>query len=210
MSNLNTKLDRFAAAIVAEASADTQQALAVLTEKRSAAYAAAEEQILNEVYHHIHSEVGRIKSETGRNISRHMLENKRALYLRRETISEEVFGKVRERIGTYTDSPAYRIRLAAILVNALAALGNPGTARVFLRVKDAHLADALAASRPGVTLTFFDGDFALGGLVADAPALGKRVDATFDSEIEQLSGCFAELFGLSLPSELDEEEVTHG
>ncbi len=210
MSNLNTKLDRFAAAIVAEASADTEQALAVLSEKRSAAYADAEEQILNEVYHHIHAEVGRIKAETGRNVSRHMLKNKRTLYLRREAISEEVFGEVRERIGAYTDSPAYGARLAAVLTDALAVLGNPGTARVFLRRGDTHLADALAANHPGVALTFLEGDFALGGLVADAPALGKRVDATFDSEIEQLSGRFAELFGLSLPSELDEGGMTHG
>ncbi len=209
MSELNTRLDRFTAAIVAEAAANTEQTLAALSEKRSAAYAAAEEQILNEVYHYIHGEVGRVRAEAGRQVSRHMLENKRTLYLRREQIAGEVFSEVRARLAEYTASAAYTQRMEAILSEALATLGTPREARVFLRGADSHLAETLAASQPQVKLTFLEGDFVLGGLVADAPALGKRADASFDSSMEGLSGHFAELFGLSLSGEPEEGGVSH-
>lgn len=209
MSDPNVKLDRFTAAIVAEANADTQRTLASLSEKRATLYAAAEDQVLNEVYHHIHGEVARIKSEAGRQASRHMLENKRTLYLRREEISHEVFEAVRARVDAYTSSPAYGPKMAAMLADALSTLGGPKEARVLLRPADRYLAELLAQSQSGVSLTFLEGEFALGGLVVDAPTLGKRADASFDSTMEQLSGSFAELFGLSLPTDLGEGGMTH-
>lgn len=204
MSDLNTKIDRFAATIVAEATADTEHTLAELSQRRAAAYSAAEEQVLGDVYRYIHGEVARVKTEAGRQVSRHMLENKRTLYLRREEIAAEVCGEVRARLAAYTASPAYATRMAALYADALAVLPGAAEVRLFLRPADAALADALAASQPQVKVQVLEGDFLLGGLVADAPALGKRVDATFDSSMEELSGHFAELFGLSLPSEMDE------
>lgn len=204
MSDLNTKIDRFAAAIVAEATADTDRALAELSQRRTAAYSAAEDRILGDVYRFIHAEVARIKTEAGRQISRHMLENKRTLYLRREEISAEVFGGVRNRLATYTASPDYPQRMATLYADALVVLAGADEVRLFLRPADAALAAALTASQPQMKVQILEGDFLLGGLIADAPALGRRVDATFDSSIEELSGHFAELFGLSLSGEMDE------
>lgn len=204
MSDLNTKLDRFTAAILAEATADTELALSALSAKRTAAYSAAEDQVLAEVYRYIHGEVARIRTEAGRQVSRHMLDNKRALYLRREEISGEVFDAVGKRLTSYTASPAYVGRMEAIYADAIAALGDVAQVRVFLRGADKGLASALAASQPKVKAEFLEGSFTLGGLIADAPALGKRVDATFDSTMEDLSGHFAELFGLSLAGGMDE------
>lgn len=204
MSDLNTKIDRFAAAIVAEATADTDRALAELSQRRTAAYSAAEDRILGDVYRFIHAEVARIKTEAGRQISRHMLENKRTLYLRREEIAAEVFGEVRNHLVTYTASPDYPQRMTALYADALAVLAGADEVRLFLRPADAALAAALTASQPQMKVQILEGDFLLGGLIADAPALGKRVDATFDSSMEELSGHFAELFGLSLSGEMDE------
>ena len=65
----------------------------------------------------------------------------------------------------------------------------------------AAVAPALAASGPQVRLTFREGDFRLGGLIAESPDLGLRVDSSFDSAAGELSGHFAELFGLSLSDE---------
>ena len=130
-------------------------------------------------------------------------------WLRREEISHEVFEAVRARVDAYTSSPAYGPKMAAMLADALSTLGGPKEARVFLRPADRYLAELLAQSQSGVSLTFLEGEFALGGLVVDAPTLGKRADASFDSTMEQLSGSFAELFGLSLPTDLGEGGMTH-
>ena len=45
------------------------------------------------------------------------------------------------------------------------------------------------------------GDFPRDRLLAESPDLGLRVDSSFDSAAGELSGHFAELFGLSLSDE---------
>ena len=46
--------------------------------------------------------------------------------------------------------------------------------RVYLRRADMAQADALAAALPGMTFTFREGTFLLGGLVAESSSLGRR------------------------------------
>lgn len=48
-----------------------------------------------------------------------MLENKRALYLRRTEMAQEVFALVRAKIAAFTRTPAYGQRLTALLAEAL-------------------------------------------------------------------------------------------
>lgn len=208
MSDRTVKLDHFTAAILAEATAETEHTLSILSEKRTTAYSAAEDEVLGEAYRFIHGEVARIRTEAGRRVSRHMLDNKRALYLRREAMADEVFDAVRARLNAYTASPAYPKRMERLYTEALTRLGGASEVQIFLRPEDKALAAILEASRPGIKAAFEEGSFSLGGLIAQAPTTGKRVDATFDSVMDELSGHFAELFGLSLAVGLDEEAQT--
>ena len=87
----------------------------------------------------------------------------------------------------------------ALLDEALATLSGSTEVQVFLRAEDLPLAQALQASCGGARrLTFREGGFQLGGLVAESEQLGLRVDSSFDSAAGELSGHFAELFGISL------------
>lgn len=198
MPEMTKKLDRFTAAILAEATAETERTLDGLKKKRAAALDQAEDRILLEAFHYIKSEVAAIKAEAGRSVSRHMLDNKRALYLRREEISQEVFSLVRGRLEEYTAAPAYAGRLAGLYAQALDTLKGADDVRVYLRPADLPLAEELRRAVPGANAAFEAGEFTLGGLVAESASLGLRVDATFDDAMEELSGHFAELFGLSL------------
>ena len=198
MPAINKKLDRFTATILAEATAETERAITALKQKKEAELSAAEDKILLETYNYIHAEVSRIKAEAGRKVSTRMLDNKRAVYLRRDQIAREVFDAVREKIAAYTAAPDYARRLRALLQEALHTLSGAEDVRVYLRPADKAHADALAASAPELHLSFLEGDFTLGGLVADSPSLGLRCDSSFDSALEALEGHFAELFGLSL------------
>ena len=86
-----------------------------------------------------------------------------------------------------------------LLDEALATLSGSTEVQVFLRAEDLPLAQALQASCGGARrLTFREGGFQLGGLVAESEQLGLRVDSSFDSAAGELSGHFAELFGISL------------
>lgn len=204
MPELNQKLDHFTATILAQATAETLRAMEELKRKHESAYSQAEDKVLADAYHFIRTEVARIKSEAGRRVSRHMLDNKRALYLRREEIAEEVFSLVREKIVAFTASPAYPERLKALFTQVVDDLKGAEDIKVYLRPADLPLKDALAATRPELGFTFLEGDFPLGGLIAESPSLGRRVDATFTTAKHELDGHFAELFGLSLGDELEE------
>ena len=65
-----------------------------------------------------------------------------------------------------------------------------------LRSEDRDWVPALRAAAPDAE--FLEGDFRLGGLIAESPALGLRADSSFDSRLTELTGHFAELFGISL------------
>lgn len=105
MPDMKKKLDRFTAAILAQATQETERTLDDVRRRRDEAYSAAEDQVLREAYQYIHREVARIKSESGRGVSKHMLDNKRKLYLRREQMAQETFALVREKIGPLRKRP---------------------------------------------------------------------------------------------------------
>lgn len=157
MPELKQKLDRFTAAILSQATAEARQALDEVTAKRDKAYRDSEDRILTEVYRYIHGEVERIKSESGREVSRHMLENKHKLYLRREEIAREVFSAVADRIAAYTATQEYAARLNTLFHEALTALGGAEDVTVFLRPADMARAGELAASAPEVHIHFEEG-----------------------------------------------------
>lgn len=198
MPERKEKLDRFTAKILAEASQEAKKAIEELKRSREQARSRAEDQVLLEAYQYIHREVGRIKAEAGREVSRHMLENKRTLAIRREEMARESFALVRAKIAAYTRTPDYTARMQALLRQALAQLPGAQDAVVYLRAEDMALESALRQAAGNVPLRFVPGELRLGGLVAESQALGLRADASFDSQAQALSGHFAELFGISL------------
>ena len=201
MPDINQKLDRFTAKILAEAAAESRRAMEEVQRRREQRIQEAEDEVLKEAYDYIHTEVSRIQAEAGRGVSRHMLDNKRTLSLRRKEMAQEVFALVRAKIAAFTRTDAYTRRMAALMTEAAGYLDGAKEVLVTLREEDMGLRQLLTDAVPLMHLTFQPGDFRMGGLVAESPALGLRVDASFDSAAEELSGHFAELFGLSLSDE---------
>ncbi|MGI5928689.1 V-type ATP synthase subunit E [Pseudoflavonifractor sp.] len=205
MPEFNKKLDHFTSTLLAEATAETDRVLGEVKAQHDASYSAAEDKILAETYHYIRTEVSRIRSEEGRKVSRHMLDNKKALYLRREEIAREVFEAVRDRIVAYSATPEYRKRLTEVARQTVDTLKGAGDIVICLRPEDMDQSDAIAAALDGVKVEFkADNRILMGGLTASSPSLGRRVDATFGTAMEELNGHFAEIFGLSLSDDLTE------
>ena len=125
-----------------------------------------------------------------------MHESRRTLYQRRNQIADEVFESVRQKIEAYTVTPEYGQRLGALLCQALGMLADARDVRIYLRAEDQGWISELRSAAPEVA--FAEGEFRLGGLIAESPALGLRVDSSFDSRLTELNGHFAELFGISL------------
>lgn len=198
MPKLDEKLLHFTQAFMDEARAETSRLEAEIKAAREAAVTQAEDQVLQEAYQYMKTEVARIRTEAGRNISRRVQENKRRLSLRREEMAREVFSLVRDRLAAYVETPAYQDRLLSLFREGVARLGRPARLTVLLRPQDMGAAARLRQAAEGIELTAAEGDFLLGGLVLEAPDKALRLDATFDTAMEDLNGHFAEQFGLSL------------
>lgn len=198
MLQSSEKLNHFTSTVLKDASAESEAILRKLEETRRAALSDAEEKAVADAVAFIKSESARARSEAGKQISLHMLENQKALALRREEIAQSVFAQVRAEIEAYTATPAYRKRLQALFVEVLGKLTDSSGLVLYLRPQDMDAADSLRPLAEHTYVEVVEGDFTLGGLVVVCPDQHLRFDATFDSAIQELDGHFAELFGLSL------------
>lgn len=198
MPQFNEKLMHFTQVLMEEASAETRAVEAEIQAARESARAKAEDQILQEAYQYIKSEVARLRKDSGRRISRQMQDNRRQLYLRREEMAQEVFDLVRVRLSSYVETPAYQDKLLSLFRESVERLGEITRLTVFLRPEDRSYAPLLDEACGTIYLTVKDGPFVLGGLVVESDERALRIDATFDTALEELNGHFAEQFGLSL------------
>ena len=211
MPEQNEKLQRFTEAVVRDAARESNALRRRLYEARTAALEEAHIQARETSRAYYDKEAGRIRSEAGREISRHLMDVKRQVYLRRKEISEEVTANVRARVAAFAASPDYPDHLVGLLRAALAQLPGAAAVSLYLREEDLPYAPRLISAAGRVAVECIPGTFALGGLILHCPELGLRVDCSFDTRLEELSGHFAEQFGLSLSDELDFEEVSdHG
>ncbi len=192
------KLLHFTDAVMKNAVRESDELRKQLEETRTQALERVRDEAKEAARAYYDKEAARIRAEAGREISKHLMESKREIYLRRKEIGQEVFDKVRERIAQYTASPEYPEHLKELLLSALKQL--PGATRVSLRLRqeDLPLGPELAKAAAPVKVEYEEGSFSLGGLAIRCPELGLRVDCSFDNRLEELSSHFAESFGLSL------------
>ena len=207
MPEQNEKLQRFAESVMRDAARESNALRRELYEARTAALEEAHLEAREAARAYYDREAGRIRAEAGREISRHLMDVKRQVYLRRKEISEEVTANVRAKIAAFTASPDYPAHLEKLLRAAMKQL--PGATAISLRLREEDLkyGQQLAAAIAPITTECVKGSFVLGGLAIRCPELGLRVDCSFDTRLEELSGHFAEQFGLSLSDELDFEEA---
>ena len=192
------KLLHFTDAVMKNAARESDELRRQLADTRTKTLEKAREEAQEAARTYYDREADRIRAQAGREVSMHLMEGKRKIYLRRKEIGQEVFEKVRQRIAQYTASPEYPKHLEALLAAAMKQL--PGARRVSLRLRkeDLPLADRLAKTIAPVKVEYEEGSFSLGGLALRCPELGLRVDCSFDNQLEELASHFAESFGLSV------------
>jgi vacuolar-type H+-ATPase subunit E/Vma4 len=198
------KLLHFTDTVLRSAEQENAELTKKLESKRKAALHAAQLAARESAQAYYDREAAKIRAEAGREISRHLMEGKRQVYLRRSQVSKEVMDQVRQRLDQFVTSPEYPEHLKMMLADAMKEL--PGVEEITLRLRkeDLPLGPMLAESIAPVRVTSQEGRFHIGGLAVRCPQLGVRIDCSFDSQLEELSGHFAETFGLSLSDELDE------
>lgn len=198
MPDINEKLDKFKQIVLNDAAKERDTLLKQIDKERKRRLAAAEEEIKREIAAKVQIQANEIAGESGREISRRLLADKRIIATRREEIAKEVFAAVRERIVAFTQTDEYLPHLKKLYAEAFEALGNPYDGVILLRPVDMKFSRELASVLPGRHVQFHEGTFTLGGLIVDCHSKLLRADQSYDTALGDLDGHFAELFGLSL------------
>ena len=198
MPDINHKLDRFRQLVLEDARQERDGILSRVEAQRRARVETAAAEIRRRVDTETQQKSEAITAETGREISRRMMADKRIIATRREEIGHEVFDAVREKLLAFTKTEDYLPHLKQLYIEAFAALGNPYDGLIWLRPEDMQFQRELAGCLPGRHVTFQAGSFRLGGLIVDCHSKLLRADQSYDTALGDLDGHFAELFGLDL------------
>lgn len=198
MPDIKEKLDIFKQLVLEDAARERDALLQQVADERQRRLLEAETEIKRETEAMVLARASVISGESGREISRRLLADKRIIATRREEIAKEVFAEVREKILAFTKTEEYLPHLKKLYVDAFAALGNPYDGVILLRPEDMGFAKELSATLPGRHVQFQEGTFVLGGLIVDCHSKLLRADQSYDTALGDLDGHFAELFGLSL------------
>jgi vacuolar-type H+-ATPase subunit E/Vma4 len=198
MSDIEKKLNEFTDSIMKEADNGTKEIMKKIEQERKRDLDEAALEIEREMSNMIKTKSEGIRGRESRRISAAMMEHRRGLFELRGEFADDVFELVRQKLSDFTRTYDYLDQMKKLLNQALDVLGRDSAVTVSLRYDDLPLADELKKASGGGDLTFQEGHFELGGLLASCPDKDMAIDMTFDAALDDLVGHFAELFGLEI------------
>ena len=148
MPDINHKLNRFRQLVLEDAQQERDGILSRVEAQRRARVETAAAEIRRRVDTETQQKSEAITAETGREISRRMMADKRIIATRREEIGHEVFDAVREKLLAFTKTEDYLPHLKQLYIEAFAALGNPYDGLIWLRPEDMQYQRELAGCLP--------------------------------------------------------------
>jgi len=200
MPEKEKKTENFLTSILNDARAQTDDVEKEIEKRRQQAFKQAEDDILNETYHKIRNEIARIRNESGREISRKMMDNKMALHKKREQVADRVFAEVIRRVNAFVDSNDYPGYLEDILTEARERFGDRDI-KVYFRNDDMRYAAMMAKTVGEAHATLYPtSEIKTGGLIIECPDMAVRLDRSLDSAITNQRAHFIELFGIDTAS----------
>jgi len=199
MPDYTVRLDNFIGAIISEAKNEANEILEELRREQEKAVSEMEAAISAEAASYESSKIAEIAAKESRRVSAHMVENRMKLLEYREGCAKEVYEAVAKKLAEFVASPEYPDYLVSLLDKALKLVGSCSSTEVYLREEDMRLKEKLAQSAD-VSLSFHTGSFSLGGLRLICKSAGRRVDASFDTALEDLMSRFFEITGLQVGS----------
>ena len=195
---LRDRLDNLTKAILDESESVTEKILSDVKQKHDAAREASLAALVEEVEQYKKIKLNEVRNTQSRRITVTMVENRRELFKLRAEYSDKVFELLHEKLAAFTESPQYLDKLKQYLSRALAEIGTGEQANVVLRKADMKYSQELKESAEGFDLDFTESGFEVGGLMVSCHAKNLSIDMTYDTELRDLGGHFAEMFGLEL------------
>lgn len=195
---LQGKLDNLTKAILDESQSVTEKILEEVRQKRDEASEASEAALEAEITLYKKTKLADTKNRESRRLTVATVENRRELLKLRDEYSRKVFELLREKLASFTETPAYEEKLRQYLSRGLHDMGEKVPMTVLLRKADAKYSDTLKKYAEGFEIDFEEGSFEIGGLMISCASKHISIDMTYDTELRDLGGHFAEMFGLEL------------
>ena len=189
MPEQTQKLIHFTDNVLKAASRESEELNRQLENQRNAVLDEAKKTAWENAKAYYNREAAKLRAEAGREVSKHLMEGKRQVYLRRSQVAQEVLAQVRQRVDEFVASPAYSEHLKTLLARAMERLD--GVDEIYLRLRPEDLGKMgvvmkraqyfLTASGKRAEGLHFTQESLLGNLIAaEAPQLPQP-------EAEQLS-----------------------
>ena len=140
------KLLHFTDNVLKTATEESEALARELEAKRQAALTEARQTSRDDAHAYYERESARIRAEAGQEVSRHLMDGKRQVYLRRSEISREVLDKVRGKLDEFVASPQYPEHLKGLLAQTVSRLDGVHEMVIQLRREDLPLGQKLADS----------------------------------------------------------------
>lgn len=197
-NELRERLETLTRAILDESESVTDKILEEVKEKHAAARQASIAALEEDVIQYKKAKISEMRNAQSRRLSACMVDSRRELFKLRQEYSDKVFELLHEKLSAFTASPQYLNKLKQYLSRALAEIGGGEKMLVFLRKADMKYAEELSKYAEGYDLEFEESSFEEGGMMVSCLAKNLSIDMTFDTELRDLGGHFAEMFGLEL------------
>ena len=124
MPEQTQKLIHFTDNVLKAASRESEELNRQLENQRNAVLDEAKKTAWENAKAYYNREAAKLRAEAGREVSKHLMEGKRQVYLRRSQVAQEVLAQVRQRVDEFVASPAYPEHLKTLLARAMERLDD--------------------------------------------------------------------------------------
>ncbi len=197
VASLQERAKRIEADIMEHATSEKEKYLQEAADYKRRELEKAENEVLNESYEKIQDAVAEIRTRTAHMIAKKDYEAKRELFIKRMEMSDKVFAKVKEKLISYTKTPAYEERIAKSVKQLVEKYPLEGCELRFAPHDNVLAEKAAKAFGHGCTVAE-DRDIVIGGFVLVHRGQGIYLDETLDSALEEQKTWFYQNSGLSI------------
>jgi vacuolar-type H+-ATPase subunit E/Vma4 len=197
MDSIEEKLKKFRDLVLEEANNKKEDMISNAEQEREVKLDEHEIQLLKNAYNKIHKAIEEQDKKSSEEISAALLKSRKELFLKREEISNKLYGKVLDYISEFMRTENYIDYLYDAITEAIKHFKSDDICIEFME-KDSHIADILKERlKADIKVTFIKEDF-IGGCIISSLKEKTCMNLSFFSMLEDIKNKFILLSELNI------------
>lgn len=157
----------------------------------------AEDEGLKEAFELIQREMTSMKNEIAKKTSKRTMEGRKKLFERRIEITEEVFGKVRDKLISFTKTSDYK-KYILTSVKSIAEVLKSDDITIYVKADDLKYSNDIISAIGLNCKVAQSGNIEIGGVKGYSVSLGLVADETLDTKLESQKDWFTANCGMKI------------